>query len=525
MKQVFTLLLLCLTTTIFAQNNSAPNQLIFYKDAAGDLEVATDNVDRRTVVLKDNYYMDPVINYSIPGEAPKLPQPTMKRMNLRGGADTCGVDTVMYPLDGKATGINAYTMNIPSEFYGYGQNYDAPQPIVVEGFCFYGWVNGAATDTAIVHCSIWTAAADSTPMTMLATTDVVVDNSYDANDLEVLKYCVTFPSPVTVTSQYIITIQTETTQPLGIISNDANSNDGAGEKLSYWRWTGDSTWYQNDDFFAWDCDWLLHPIVKYEYMANYTANADSLCVGDTLVVTNNSSPILQHRMYNKAANNGVANQSYDWDFGDGNTVSDVMDTSHVYTTGGDFTVTLTDSLIGWTIVCADAYSMTVHVDSMPAAAFAVSTNIADAMFTDNSAYPDTWLWEFGDGNVSSMQNPTHTYAADGVYTVQLIVTNNCGADTVTQQVTIFGVGVTENTLTDANISVFPNPTSGAFNVGNASGQDLVLKVYNPIGELVRDIQINTQQTVVDLPELSDGIYMLHFMANNGTLVKKLKVVR
>ncbi len=34
-----------------------------------------------------------------------------------------------------------------------------------------------------------------------------------------------------------------------------------------------------------------------------------------------------------------------------------------------------------------------------------------------------WLWEFGDGNTSSLQNPTHQYAANGTYTVTLVVKN------------------------------------------------------------------------------------------------------
>ncbi len=38
---------------------------------------------------------------------------------------------------------------------------------------------------------------------------------------------------------------------------------------------------------------------------------------------------------------------------------------------------------------------------------------------------DTWLWDFGDGNTSTLENPTHSYAANGTYTVTLTV-SNCG---------------------------------------------------------------------------------------------------
>ncbi len=43
--------------------------------------------------------------------------------------------------------------------------------------------------------------------------------------------------------------------------------------------------------------------------------------------------------------------------------------------------------------------------------------------------PSTWSWDFGDGNLSSNQNPSHTYTLPGFYTVQLTATNAIGSDT------------------------------------------------------------------------------------------------
>jgi len=51
-------------------------------------------------------------------------------------------------------------------------------------------------------------------------------------------------------------------------------------------------------------------------------------------------------------------------------------------------------------------------------------------FTDQSSnYPTSWLWDFGDGNTSTTQNPTHTYTSSGAYTVSLVATNAYGSDT------------------------------------------------------------------------------------------------
>ena len=40
--------------------------------------------------------------------------------------------------------------------------------------------------------------------------------------------------------------------------------------------------------------------------------------------------------------------------------------------------------------------------------------------------PTSWLWDFGDGNNSTLQHPSHTYTTSGTYTVQLTATNSVG---------------------------------------------------------------------------------------------------
>jgi len=52
-------------------------------------------------------------------------------------------------------------------------------------------------------------------------------------------------------------------------------------------------------------------------------------------------------------------------------------------------------------------------------------------FTDQSTdIPQQFSWDFGDGNTSILQHPTHQYTTSGVFTVTLIVTNTLGADTM-----------------------------------------------------------------------------------------------
>jgi PKD repeat protein len=61
-----------------------------------------------------------------------------------------------------------------------------------------------------------------------------------------------------------------------------------------------------------------------------------------------------------------------------------------------------------------------------------STCTGDVSFTDNSTNgPTSWMWDFGDGQTSTLQNPTHNYSANGTYNVSLTATNGFGSDNIT----------------------------------------------------------------------------------------------
>ncbi len=72
---------------------------------------------------------------------------------------------------------------------------------------------------------------------------------------------------------------------------------------------------------------------------------------------------------------------------------------------------------------------------------------ASIQFNDASVNtPQTWLWNFGDGGTSTQQNPSHTYAQPGQYSVKLKVTNTLGQDSIIKSnfinITSFNLAVT-----------------------------------------------------------------------------------
>ena len=134
--------------------------------------------------------------------------------------------------------------------------------------------------------------------------------------------------------------------------------------------------------------------------------------------------------------------SWDWDFGDATTHSALQNPNHTYTVDGTYNVTL---IVFTGANCSDTITQTVTIYPLPAADFTftnVCLNVATA-FTDISIIASGnvtgWDWDFGDASAHNLtQNPTHTYAVDGTYTVTLIVTsdNNC-TDTVAHQITVY----------------------------------------------------------------------------------------
>lgn len=89
------------------------------------------------------------------------------------------------------------------------------------------------------------------------------------------------------------------------------------------------------------------------------------------------------------------------------------------------------------------------VDNAPAANFAYSCSELSCDFTDGSSDDNginSYSWTFGDGNSSSSQNPIHSFAADGSYTVTLTVTDTAGQTDSSSQTVSVSSGATGGSI-------------------------------------------------------------------------------
>jgi gliding motility-associated-like protein len=176
----------------------------------------------------------------------------------------------------------------------------------------------------------------------------------------------------------------------------------------------------------------------------------SICIGQTVTFQNNSSP---------------APVSSAWDFGDGTTSSQI-NPNKTFLTGGTFTVKLVNNYGN----CSDSVSHPVTVITQPAVNFKANDSTScrapfTVQFTDLSPTANTWLWDFGDGQTSNLQNPSHTYTSGGTFNVTLTITLPGGCS---------------NTITK---SQYIRIGSTTINVANAPTGGCIPFTYNPIATI------------------------------------------
>lgn len=140
-------------------------------------------------------------------------------------------------------------------------------------------------------------------------------------------------------------------------------------------------------------------------------------------------------------NTSIAGQTWEWDFGDGNT-SAAFEPTHVYTTAGTYTIQLI-AINPNTCNGRDTATVTITVFDNPVSNFSFTpvTPVENTPhFFTNLSSPDAirFRWEFGDGDTlltTSRAIVQHQYNTTGTFDACLIAYNVAGcADTSCQQV-------------------------------------------------------------------------------------------
>jgi hypothetical protein len=169
--------------------------------------------------------------------------------------------------------------------------------------------------------------------------------------------------------------------------------------------------------------------------------------------------------------------------------------------------------------------------SGPTASFTnIITGGTQVQFSNPPNINYTYQWYFGDGSVSSNQNPAHAYTTNGQFPVTLIVTSNCGNDTTMHLISIDNVGIKESSISALGYSIYPNPisenTTISYFVPEKSEVDFEL--FNLLGEKLFSVSKGTQDVghyefKLNKKEINllPGVYTMQLKTKNKTAAIRL----
>lgn len=304
---------------------------------------------------------------------------------------------------------------------------------------------------------------------------------------------------------------------------------GENIAFSYYAWLPyDSLRWNFGDGFSSTAEYTDH---SYSITGIYNVNlyVYTICGADTFSLTidinNNVTPSVSFYPDMNTVCPGMpvtfypygTSGTYMWDFGDGNT-STVYQPSHTYTALGKYIVSLSvTNLCGNTGVYTD--SITVDTNYVFPQLFPYSTpdpacpndKIYFNLYSSGPGNFSSYLWNFGDGAVSSLQSPIHSYTALGIYNVSITV-SQCSKDTtVTFPVTIdntnpinpadFAYGAVIDTVCPGDSVLFYGFGGYAYAwdfgdgspIGTATqsfdGADLILHAYSTTGTYVVKVTV------------------------------------
>lgn len=165
------------------------------------------------------------------------------------------------------------------------------------------------------------------------------------------------------------------------------------------------------------------------------------------------------------------------------------------------------------------------VHPAPVADFkSVTTNSPYSMgyaFTDESTGPATWTWNFGDGNTSAEQSPSHVYTTFGDMPVTLIVKTDKGCtDQTTSVVTIRK----HNVFIPNAFTPNRDGLNDEFKPTNNAGEPIPFYIYNRWGELIYTSSTKGWDGKRGGVELDTGVYIYLFKYKdlNTGLIKEVK---
>jgi PKD repeat protein len=149
-----------------------------------------------------------------------------------------------------------------------------------------------------------------------------------------------------------------------------------------------------------------------------------------------------------------------------------------------------------------------------------------AIFTNLSSNEISWLWDFGDGLSSSLENPSHAYTDAGIYSVSLNAYNYNCSDDITRSLVVMESpydNIGENTSSE--ILIYPNPANNTLHINLPANIKTYVSIFDIKGKLLIKKAFSRQMAeTLDVSHLSNGLYHLLITTNVHQQHKKLLIL-
>ena len=176
------------------------------------------------------------------------------------------------------------------------------------------------------------------------------------------------------------------------------------------------------------------------------------------------------------------------------------------------------ALISYTttnIGCSEDAIYFVTVNPLPAANFSYTgTSTVDFINTGTTTGADSIVWNFGDGNTSTANNPVYTYSVSGVYHVCETVYNSCGEDSACNNITVTVSGTGVSMVSVSNVRVYPNPTNDELYITGLV-ENTNYRLLNITGECMQQGALVYGSNTLSMKTCVPGVYVLEMTGDDG----------
>jgi PKD repeat protein len=182
-------------------------------------------------------------------------------------------------------------------------------------------------------------------------------------------------------------------------------------------------------------------------------------------------------------------------------------------TSGIYELTYTDNN-----GCTATATTSVTVNDQPNADFTILQNNGSFIiqFLNNSTDATGYSWDFGDGQSSQENNPSHLYTTGGNFTVTLTASNGDCSDTFVFDV----MNVSVSDYSNVVVGLYPNPADHSIQLQAPANSNL--NIYDITGKMVLSVLTQNTTTTIDVSSLNSGLYFVKGYNNAGNFTLKFE---